>query len=37
MGWFDVVIIEDENGEFFDILKEYVFVIGKDKFEIFFL
>jgi small subunit ribosomal protein S4e len=31
MGWPDVVTIEDENGEKFDTLKEYAFVVGKDK------
>jgi len=30
-GWPDVVTIEDEEGELFDTLKEYAFVIGKDK------
>ena len=34
MGWPDVVTIEDENGELFDTLKEYAFVVGKDKPEI---
>ncbi len=34
MGWPDVVTIEDENGELFDTLKEYAFVIGKEKPEI---
>ncbi|WP_297489150.1 30S ribosomal protein S4e [Thermococcus sp.] len=31
MGWPDVVTIEDESGEKFDTLKDYAFVIGKDK------
>ncbi|NPA47609.1 MAG: 30S ribosomal protein S4e [Thermococci archaeon] len=31
MGWPDVVTIEDESGELFDTLKEYAFVVGKDK------
>jgi len=31
MGWPDVVTIEDEGGELFDTLKEYAFVVGKDK------
>ncbi len=31
MGWPDVVTIEDDNGELFDTLKEYAFVVGKDK------
>ncbi|WP_324735446.1 30S ribosomal protein S4e [Thermococcus sp. SY098] len=30
-GWPDVVTIEDQEGELFDTLKEYAFVIGKDK------
>ncbi|AEH23859.1 30S ribosomal protein S4e [Pyrococcus yayanosii] len=30
MGWPDVVTIEDEEGELFDTLKEYAFVVGKD-------
>jgi len=34
MGWPDVVTIEDENGELFDTLKEYAFVVGKEKPEI---
>lgn len=34
MGWPDVVTIEDENGELFDTLREYAFVVGKDKPEI---
>ena len=31
MGWPDVVTIEDENGELFDTLKDYAFVVGKEK------
>jgi len=31
MGWPDVVTIEDESGEKFDTLKDYAFVIGKEK------
>ncbi|CAB49251.1 30S ribosomal protein S4e [Pyrococcus abyssi] len=31
MGWPDVVTIEDEEGELFDTLKEYAFVVGRDK------
>ncbi|ASJ11286.1 30S ribosomal protein S4e [Thermococcus sp. P6] len=34
MGWPDVVTIEDENGDLFDTLKEYAFVVGKEKPEI---
>lgn len=30
-GWPDVVTIEDEEGELFDTLKEYTFVVGKDR------
>ena len=33
-GWPDVVTIEDSEGELFDTLKEYAFVVGKEKPEI---
>ena len=30
-GWPDVVTIEDKEGELFDTLKDYAFVLGKEE------